>query len=617
MQKSLARWLRRAAALPVVLLAAAWLAPLAGTLAGAQEGPPANALVVPLTSKTTHLSLTEKDSRILQLKTRLKGVYRFDPSVVGVTTVNSPNQIHVTALEPGITTLEIVDEKEDSYAVEIIVGGDVKYLEGLIRKTFPDSSVTATKIKGNVMLTGWVNQADQLMPILDIAQQFHPTVINYLRVSGVQQVMLQVKIMEVQRSKIRALGFNFLNLRDASYVASTVGALSPLTSLTAPYGGPVTGALNLSAGSTTPPTAALGLVTNDNIFQGFLEAMKTEQLLKILAEPNLVATNGRPASFLSGGQFPVPIPQGLGTVSVQFKDFGVQLAFVPVVLGNGRIRLDVQPKVSEQDFTNTITVQGIRVPGLKSREVNTQVEMSFGQTLIIAGLLSNRVQSTAQKVPFLGELPWIGAAFRRISHDESETELLIMVTPEPVSPLDDVPPYGPGSGTVSPTDRELFGNGFLETVRYASDPDGAYCPDPASGIQQAGYVPPGPAMPAGSLPPPLPPPLPPESRLDIQPDSTPRATTRPYNLPPATGDIPTAAPETGANGSGGSARSVEGAGLFNNIARRPTQTRNSANPTSLRTPSKPGPIEPKPGAIKPAAEKSAATRPGPIAPPGG
>jgi pilus assembly protein CpaC len=442
--------------------------------ASAQDDP-RNSLIFQVQTKQTSLSLIEKSSRVIALNNRIKTVDGFDPAVVKVTTigdpqrpeVNDPRKIRVTAVAPGLTSLILVDETGESYVVEVLVSGDTKQLEAIIRRGFPDSSVHAIKVKDSVLLLGWVNQPDQLTPIVEIAEQFHPKVLNYLRVSGIQQVMLQVKIMEVQRGRIRTMGFNFLNLRDGSYVTSTPGSIATLASLAAPFGGP--------AGVTGAPgnaTAMFGVITNNNVFQGFIEALKQESLLRILAEPTLVTVNGRPANFLSGGEFPILVPGGLGTVTVQFKPFGVRLEFVPMVLGNGRVRLEVAPEVSEKDFTTQVTVGNTVVPGLTTRRANAQVEMNFGQTMIISGLINNRVQSRTQKVPFLGELPWVGAAFRRVSHDEAETELLILVTPQLAEPLDpsQVPEYGPGQNTVSPTDAELYGSGYLEVPRYGPEP---------------------------------------------------------------------------------------------------------------------------------------------------
>jgi pilus assembly protein CpaC len=472
----------------------------------AQNEPPRNSLIYRVTAKNVQLTLTEKESRLLELPNRIKTVDGFDPAIVKITTVDNFHQVRVLAVTPGFTQIILVDEQGQSYTVDLLINGDVKQFQALIRQAAPGSSVQAIKVKDAVLLLGWVDQAGQATKIVELAEMHFTKVLNYLQVSGVQTIMLRVRMMEAQRSKIRALGFNFLQLRQHSYVGSLPGTLVPFSNSTPsnnlanPFGnfiGPVTSAVNPAAA-----TAVFGTVANDNAFQGFIEALRQESLLTVLAEPNLTTTNGRPANFLDGGQFPVPIPQGLGTVSIQYKSFGVQLEFVPTILSSGRLRMSVSPEVSQKDLSNTVTVQGITVPSLTTRRVNTEVEMNFGETLIVAGLISQQVQATTSKIPFLGELPWIGAAFRRVAHNEAETELIVLVTPELVSPVDEsLLPDGPGRGTTSPTDRELYFNGYLETQRYAPDPTPpptwfGFPPDSASPPPVMGppnMAPPGPA----------------------------------------------------------------------------------------------------------------------------
>jgi len=440
------------------------------------EGDSPNVLIFRVNAKNSQLTLTEKDARLLELPARIKTVDGFDPAIVKITTVDNFHQVRILAVTPGFTSITLVDEHGQSYTVDVLVNGDVKQFQALIRQAAPGSSVQAIKVKDAVLLLGWVDQAGQATKIVELAEMHFTKVLNYLQVSGVQTIMLRVRMMEAQRSKIRALGFNFLELRPNGFVASNPGALVPLLgTTTTPSSSPAFGGFLgpiTTLGSPAAATAVFGTVTNDNAFQGFIEALKQESLLTILAEPNLTTTNGRPANFLDGGQFPVPIPQGLGTVSIQYKSFGVQLEFVPTILSSGRLRMQVSPEVSSKDLSNTITVQGITVPSLITRRVNTEVEMNFGETLIIAGLISNQVTSTTSKIPFFGELPWIGAAFRRVLHNEAETELIVLVTPELVSPVDETClPDGPGRSTTSPTDRELFINGYLETPKYAPTPE--------------------------------------------------------------------------------------------------------------------------------------------------
>jgi pilus assembly protein CpaC len=478
--------------------------PQNGAQNGAQNSAPDDGphpLVYRPSARNSQLSLAEKEVRLLELPARIHSVDGFDPTIIKIDTVDNFHQVRMLALIPGFTSVVLVDENGQSYTIDVLVNGDVKQFQALIRQAAPGSAIKAIKVKDAVLLLGWVDQAAMATRIVELAELHFPKVLNYLQVSGVQTIMLRVRIMEAQRDKIRAMGFNFLQLRQTNYVGSLPGALvpfsnqTPSTNLANPLGGfigPVS-----SAVVPTAATAVFGTVAGDNSFQGFIEALKQESLLTILAEPTLVTTNGRPANFLDGGQFPIPIPQGLGTVSVQYKSFGVQLEFVPTIISSGRLRMQVCPEVSQKDLSNTVTVQGITVPSLTTRRVNTEVEMNFGETLVVGGLISNQVQATTSKIPFFGELPWIGAAFRRVAHNESETELIVMVTPELAAPTDESQlPDGPGRGTVSPTDRELYWNGYLETPRYARDPE----PPPANfGLSDDGALPPG-AMAPGGMP---------------------------------------------------------------------------------------------------------------------
>jgi pilus assembly protein CpaC len=434
----------------------------------------------------TRLSLIEGDSRRVQLPDRIASVDGFDEEILKASILPGvANQIRVLAVAAGTTTLKLTDEFDRHFTIEVIVAGDTRQLEAIIRQAFPEASVTAVKVKDSVLLTGWVNQQDQLTPIVSIAEQFFPKVLNYMKVGGVQQVMLRVRIMEVQRSTIRHFGFNFLNLDQQGYVHSLPGSLATLAGtatsspVTLPFGAaPSTNGIATSGFNNS--TFSFGITGSNSVFNGFLEALKEERLLKILAEPNLVTVNGRQANFINGGEFPIPVPQSLGTVTIQWREFGVKLSFVPYVLGAGRLRLDVQPEVSDQDPSTAVTLNGTTVPGLSTRKVETQVEMNFGQTLVIAGLINNRIRTNTQKVPFFGELPWIGAAFRRVKEDTAETELLVMVTPELVAPLDaeQVPSEYPGSSTTQPTDKELFNFGFVEVPKCAPEcPDGNCAPN--------------------------------------------------------------------------------------------------------------------------------------------
>ena len=273
--------------------------------------------------------------------------------------------------------------------------------------------------------------------------------------------------MEVSRVKLRQVGFDFRVQSGQSFFQSAVSQILGTLPGQSPFNQPTI----ISTPTSDNLHLSFGIVNPNSAFLGFLDMLEKQQVASILAEPNLVAYSGRPASFLSGGQFPVPVPQSLGTISVQWKSYGTQVNFVPIVLGNGAIRLEVYPSVTEIDLTHAAVINGQTVPALKVREANTGVEMRAGQTLALAGLVQRQTFYTKRAVPWVGELPYIGAAFRNVTGEDDEVELLLMVTPQLVEAMDpcEVPPGGPGTTTSSPNDWQLYLKGHIEVPRCPAD----------------------------------------------------------------------------------------------------------------------------------------------------
>lgn len=432
--------------------------------------PNANEPLVNIKADRSSLTVIERFSKVVQFNNRITRVDGFDPETLTVTAL-SPTQLRIQALAPGVTTLVVTDQQNRIYTVEIFVTGDVRHLQAYIDRFFPKAAVKAVAVRDSVVLRGWVTKPEHITELVEIAEQFYPKVLNQMKVGGVQQVLLKVRVIEAQRTKIRRLGMNWAFRNQSGFVASTPGMLTPLTGITAPLG--MTPALEFSSASLADPTISFGIVGSDAAFDGFVEALKQESLLKILAEPEVVIMNGRPATLLAGGEFPIIVPAGLGTATIEWREFGTRLEAVPIILDNDTVRLELQPEVSDRDFSNAVSLDGTVVPGLTTRRTNTQVEMRFGQTLMIAGLISTRETSVLDKVPFFGELPYIGAAFRRTRNDKTETELVILVTPELVAPLErhQVPSGGPGLSSETPTDREFMLYGWPEVPNYG---DGCY-----------------------------------------------------------------------------------------------------------------------------------------------
>lgn len=439
--------------LTALLLSGIWPALCAAQPAGTSP-------VYQLRPGLNQISIYERFTSVLQHSANIKTVLDFDGDVLQIDVVQgNAQQIRVSALSTGVTTVTIMDEFDQYFKVEVLVKGDVRHLESYIRRRFPDDDVDIEEINGAILLGGWVTKPDHISDIVEIAEQFYPNVLNHMRIGGVQQVMLKCQIIEVQRSKIRRFGMNFDILGSNNYFVSTPGPITPIENLSVGAGGPSLGLTGFS-----DSTITFGFINGTDIFQGFVRALREEGLLKIHATPMLVTHNGQPAKLLNGGETPVIVPAGLGTTAIEFKEFGVQMEAVPRILGNGRVHLQIKPTVSERDFSNAVTVDGVTVPAFTVREADTQVEMNFGETLVIAGLLSTRSDAATSKVPFFGEIPWVGAAFSRKRFTESETELIIMVTPEYASPIPhgQIPQGGPGKFTDVPTDHELYFHNQIE-----------------------------------------------------------------------------------------------------------------------------------------------------------
>ena len=450
---------------------------IAGAPAVAQT-PSVPSPVIKVTANTQRLEMTANSSRILTVDYKIPQAQVNNPEVLELRAL-SPTQLQVFAKRPGVTQINIWDEDDKVHSMDVIVFGDAQELSMHLRSQFPSASLRVVPLANSVVISGTVDRPEQVHGVIEIAGDYYPKVINNMEVSGVQQVLLHVKVMEVSRTKLRALGFDFAAANGSDFLVSSVSGLISATAASA----------GVAAG-TGGDTMRFGIVNGNSRFFGFLEALHQNDLMKILAEPTLVAISGRAASFKSGGEFPILVPQSLGTVSIEYKTFGTQVDFVPLVLGNGRIRLEVRPRISEIDNTQGVTVNEITVPGLRVREVDTAVEMQAGQTLALAGLVQSRVEAQHAGIPGLSDLPWIGSAFRRVSHKTNEIELLIMVTPELVEAMDchEVPPGGPGLNSEQPRDCDLYWRGHLEVPvggihGHRGDPScGPNC-DPAYGPQ--------------------------------------------------------------------------------------------------------------------------------------
>ena len=285
-------------------------------------------------------------------------------------------------------------------------------------------------------------------------------VINLLRVPGTQQVLLQVRVAELNRTGLREIGADWLFASDSgNLVGTAIGGAIVNAEAT---GGPG-GLLGAAGNSLGPSATAFGIFPTAN-FDIMLRALRRNSLLTILAEPNLVAMSGHEATFLAGGEFPIPVQSGVNQqVSIEFKDFGVQLRFIPTILDENSVRLLVAPEVStiDQSLGTTIVPGGIPTPGINTRRVQTTVEMRQGETLALAGLLTVTLDAQTTRIPGLGDLPYIGPFFGNTTHEKVEKELLVLVTPHLITSVPGELPL-PGQCIASPNDAEFYLLGRLE-----------------------------------------------------------------------------------------------------------------------------------------------------------
>jgi pilus assembly protein CpaC len=394
-------------------------------------------------------------SVVLKSIERVKRVSIADPAIANFV-LTSPKEIYITGRTAGITNMTLWQEKGGYSIYDIEVGIDLSRLKQQIHQILPaEKDLVVTATHDSITLLGRVSSSANLSHALAVARAYAPEgkVHNLAEVRGVQQVMLEVRVAEMQRNLVRRLGVNF-----NYFTQSGKFGINKLAGLTELDGSKLDGSILVS-----PAVNALFRFNwSSATWTGFIDALKADGLIKILAEPTLIALSGQNAYFLAGGEYPVPVPQGLGTVAIEYKSFGVGLSFTPTVLANNKINMKVAPEVSELDFSNAIQFSGLVVPGLSTRKAETVVELADGQSFAIAGLLRDTVRDAIEKFPLLGDIPILGALFRSRSFQKNETELVIIVTPHLVKPLDLQKQPLPTDFYVEPNDREFYILGLME-----------------------------------------------------------------------------------------------------------------------------------------------------------
>lgn len=410
------------------------------------------------------IELTVGKSKVLDLPLSIKRASLANPEVAD-TVVLSPTQIYLTGKTTGVTNLTLWNESGKMMGMyDLVIAPDVTRLKENLHKTLPDErGILVTSDHDHITLSGTASNSNNLNRALSMAEAYAPKkIVNAMQVGGVQQVMLEVRVAEMNRELIKRLGINFTGIGNDYFGVSLLGNLTRLISLTHPIGQTAT----IATEATQVIQGAFGFNAGSTSWTGFVDALKEENALKVLAKPTLMALSGQEAAFLAGGEFPIPVPQAFGLITIQFKKFGVGLVFTPNVLNSKHISLNVAPEVSELDFTNALRTQGFVVPAITTRRAATTIELADGQSFAIGGLLRDNVRESVKKVPFLGEVPILGALFRSSSFQKSETELVIIVTPHLVKPLDMSAQTLPTDYFVEPNDFEYYLMGFGEKGGY-------------------------------------------------------------------------------------------------------------------------------------------------------
>jgi pilus assembly protein CpaC len=407
----------------------------------AQQQSPGSAPLRVMVGKSLLINTTE----------RLRRISITDPNIAFAQVI-TPTQILVHGKTPGEVSLLIWDELERSRSFDLRVDVDVSACADEEHRVFPDEQITVSPSRAAIVLSGHVSTEDVAKRAGELASAYSPKVVNVLTFGpvGSQEVLLQVKFAEVDRSALTQMGINFVSTGAGNTLGTvTTGQFGGFGPQTLSTGGTST-TTTTGEGTTSTTTGAqtinnvlnLFLFRPDINFGAVVEALESKNLLQILAEPNLIAVNGKEASFLAGGQFPFPIVQpgaGFTAVTISFKDFGVRLQFTPVIMPNGNIHLKVAPEVSTLDFANALSISGFTVPALSTRRAETEFELQDGQSFVIAGLMDNRVTDIYNKIPGLGDIPILGNLFRSKSLQKSNSELMVLCTVRRVSPNTEPP----------------------------------------------------------------------------------------------------------------------------------------------------------------------------------
>ncbi len=412
-------------------------------------------------SQTLHVIVGR--SVFMETLDRVKRVYIANPAVVDSYTAN-PHEIVITAKSPGTSSIILWDETGHSQAYQLSADVDVEDLAASMKRAMPVEDVQVHSRESKVVLTGTVSSEAKSEEAVKLATLYSKDVSNSLVINRalIKQVNLKVRIIEIDRSKEAQFGFNFF---------SQGGSLLSNTS-TQQYG---------SMPTYTPPTTTTGgiLTVSDPLnfllfssklnIGATIKDLENKQVLQILAEPNITTLSGEKANFLAGGEFPYPVVQassgGAASVTILFRSYGVKLEFTPIVNADDTVEMKVAPEVSALDFTNAVTISGYTIPALSTRKAETQVTVHNGQSFAIGGLLDQRTTDLYNSTPGIANVPILGQLFRSKQVTHTNTELIVVVTPEVINPLNQTPPVEP-----KPVIQPLSTDKFDKSLPKSTDP---------------------------------------------------------------------------------------------------------------------------------------------------
>lgn len=438
-------------------------------------------VLMPVTDAAAEgLQVAVNRSEIITLDEPMKEVMVADPLTADVV-VHGNTKVSIIGKKLGRTSVRVIGEGNKLLRdINVIVGFDLADVRRVMRNYFPDEQIAVETVSNNIALSGIVSSVEVAERAVRIAEEYvkearglsstassvntdeeNSGVLNLMQIRSGQQVMLRVRVGEIQRSALKRLGVS-LGVSSEAGNSSTLLEGGNQTLFFQEVGNANDPIFTRVAGDTF-----LGTLWSAGSVQirAALDALERDGLFRILAEPNLVAISGERAEFLAGGEFPIPIVQGNdGQISVQFRQYGVAVQFMPLVLSPDRIRLQVQPEVSELSEAGSVNIQGFNIPALSSRRARTTIELSPGETLMIAGLIRDQTNTTVNETPGLSEIPILSALFRSTSMQRTETELVIVVTPYLVDPVTGSDIKLPTDNYQPPSVMDMFFYGALGAV---------------------------------------------------------------------------------------------------------------------------------------------------------